>query len=376
MDIQDVVSKYFKSVLVNENEDFFEFVVESKGSMPIDASFEMLYDELVGRHNHAVLLFRDSNNNYVLRISKKAQKVQSRKRRIITVALFIATIASVAYAGYLTTQYFNIAVLSIGLSNLKLDVFVSTLFFTLAVMAPLLVHELSHYYVARKSMIPVTPPVLVPAPVISPLGTFGAIIGMKHLPKSLKDLVRVGLAGPLAGTILSYIIFTAMYALSPVVSYSAVSEAVSKGLIQELHILTIGTALIMKAAEVLGYGGNEASTVILNPPAVAALFIILIHFINLLPLGQLDGGHVFRGLTSIGAHKFAGFATLAIALVTALTVPNLLWLGIFVLLAFLITGLRVHPGAANLESKLQRRDRITYSIVYALLLLITAPIVI
>ncbi len=375
MGIQEVVDKYFKSVLVNENESFLEFIVEPKGSVSIDDAFEKLYTELVGRRNYAIILFRDGDN-YILRVSKRAQGLQSRRRRVITAALFIATIVSVAYAGYLTTQYFNLAVLSIGLSSLKLDVFVSTLFFTLAVMAPLLVHELSHYYVAKKSMVPVTPPMLIPAPAISPLGTFGAIIGMKHLPKSLKDLVRVGLAGPLAGTILAYSIFAAMYVISPVVSYSAVSEAISKGLMQELHILTLGTVLIMKATEVLGCSGSEESTVILNPPAVAALFIILIHFINLLPLGQLDGGHVFRGLTSTRTHKLAGLVTLVAALITAIVVPNLLWLGIFALLAFLITGLRAHPGAANLESKLPKKDKIIYSIIYAILLLITAPIIV
>lgn len=375
LNIQEVINKYFKSVLVNEDENFIEFIVEPKGDVAIEDAFERLYTELVGRYNHAIILFRD-NSNYVLRVSRRTQGTQSRRRRMIIAALFIATIASVAYAGYLTTQYFNLAVLSIGLGSLKLNVFESTILFTLAVMAPIMVHELSHYYVARKSMVPVTPPMLIPAPIVSPLGTFGAIIGMKHLPKSLKDLVRVGLAGPLAGTILSYMIFTAMYMISPVVSYSAVSEAISKGLMQELHVLTLGAVLIMKVADVLGYGGSEASTVILNPPAIAALFIILIHFINLLPLGQLDGGHIFRGLTSMRTHKLAGFITLAIALVTAMVVPNLLWLGIFALLAFLITGLRAHPGAANLESKLPKKNKVIYSLIYAILLLITAPIIV
>jgi len=373
--VQEIIDRYFKSIIVNDNQNFCEFIVEPKNNLTIEEAFERLYVELVGRHNYAIILFKD-NDNYVLRVSKKEMKPSSRRRRIIIIMLFMATIVSVAYAGHLTTQYFNFAVSSIGLSNLKLSSSLGILFFTLAVIAPIITHELSHYCAAKKFMTPVTPPALIPAPLISPLGTFGAIIGMRHLPKSLKDLIRIGLAGPLAGTIASYILFTVMYILSPTVSYSTVAKAVSEGLLRELRILPLGSALIMRFIDTLRWGGEGMNLVILNPPALAALFIILIHFINLLPLGHLDGGHVFRGLTNTYMHRLTGLITLATALIIAIFVPNLLWLGIFVMLAFLITGLREHPGAANLESMLPRTEKLKYFTIYVILLLITAPIII
>ena len=123
----------------------------------------------------------------------------------------------------------------------------------------------------------------------------------------------------------------------------------------------------MKFIDVLRWSEGGMTSVILSPPALAALFIILIHFINLLPLGQLDGGHVIRGLTDVHIHRLAGLVTLVAALITTLLIPDLLWLGIFVVAAFLITGLREHPGSSNMLSKLKRAHK---------LLTFTAPIII
>ena len=373
--IQQVINKYFKSVLVSDNQNYYEFIVEPLNNSSVEEAFKKLYAELVGQLSYAVLLFKDSGN-YVLRVSKREMRRNTRRRYTITLILSIITIVSVAYAGYLTTQYFNQAVSSLGLSNLRLDTSWSTLLFTLTVVVPIVTHEFSHYLMGRKLMVPVTPPTLIPAPLISPLGTFGAIISMKHLPKSLKDLVRIGLAGPLAGTIASYVLFAIMYILSPIVSYDVVAGAVSKGLLQEIRVLPLGSVLIMKFIDVLRWSEGGMTSVILSPPALAALFIILIHFINLLPLGQLDGGHVIRGLTDVLIHRLTGLVTLVAALITTLLIPDLLWLGIFVVVAFLITGLREHPGSSNMLSKLKRAHKLRYFIIYAVLLTFTAPIII
>jgi membrane-associated protease RseP (regulator of RpoE activity) len=104
------------------------------------------------------------------------------------------------------------------------------------------------------------------------------------------------------------------------------------------------------------------------------MILLLIHFANLLPIGQLDGGHVVRSLTSMNVHRVVSLAVPAVLVVLAVLIPTYRWLGFFAVLAILIGGFRPHIGYANQVSELTAGERTLYALLYVLLLALTAPV--
>jgi membrane-associated protease RseP (regulator of RpoE activity) len=150
-------------------------------------------------------------------------------------------------------------------------------------------HELGHYFAARKHGIQVTPPYFIPAPFA--LGTFGAFISMKGLAGDRRALFDVAVAGPLAGLVF------AIPALLIGLQYSkVVADNAPPGL---LHTgVDIGSSFLMAILSklALGSAAAEGHRLILHPLAFAGWLGLLVTAPNLLPIGQLDGGHIAHAL--------------------------------------------------------------------------------
>jgi membrane-associated protease RseP (regulator of RpoE activity) len=126
---------------------------------------------------------------------------------------------------------------------------------------------------------------------------------------------------------------------------------------------------------------TTSSVVLLNPAAYASMIMLLIHFVNLLPIGQLDGGHVVRAVTSIRFHSLVSVTVASLLILYSLVSivylrGSMVWLGIFALLALLISGFKPHIGSANMldSSSISKDVKVRYIMIYLALLTLSIPL--
>lgn len=201
--------------------------------------------------------------------------------------------------------------------------------FAVPLLLILLCHEFGHYIESKKSGIKVSLPYFIPGPTI--LGTFGAVIRSKSPFKNRKNLLDVGAAGPIAGFVVAVI------AVILGLFYSQVVEAVPEGSI------SLGDSLIFKLLSFLVLKNiPEGHDVLLSPTAFAGWAGILVTMLNLLPIGQLDGGHIMYALLGRRQKRIA-----------LITVAILIPLGIFMWPGWLVWVILIliiklgHPPTLN-----------------------------
>lgn len=151
--------------------------------------------------------------------------------------------------------------------------------FSFALLGILLAHEFGHYFACRHYGIDATLPYFLPAPTL--IGTFGAFILIRSPIYSRRALFDVGVAGPLAGFALILPALTAGVAMS-----KTVAGIGGRG------DFAFGAPLILRFFERMFFPGAPSAGIYLHPVAVAAWGGLLATALNLLPIGQLDGGHI------------------------------------------------------------------------------------
>ncbi len=164
--------------------------------------------------------------------------------------------------------------------------------FALALMAILLAHETGHYVVAKYYKINASPPYFLPAPwPVNFVGTFGAFIRLRSPIVDRRQLLEVGAAGPWAGFVVALVALAVGLERSAVVSVQGATEQfVAVG--SQLDLFLGNSALMVGMRELFVGEG----TVQLSALAFAGWVGMLVTMLNLLPLGQLDGGHVVYAL--------------------------------------------------------------------------------
>ncbi|PIE05505.1 MAG: site-2 protease family protein [Sorangium cellulosum] len=162
--------------------------------------------------------------------------------------------------------------------------------FAIPLMIILLAHEFGHYIAAQIHGVPASLPYFIPLPMLSPFGTMGAIIAMKGRIKSRRALLDIGASGPLAGMLFAVPIL--IWGLSQ----SEVHVVVGHGWLG-LNGLLEGQCLLYSLLKWLVVGPiPQGGDVYLHPTAFAGWTGLLITMVNLVPVGQLDGGHVAYAL--------------------------------------------------------------------------------
>jgi membrane-associated protease RseP (regulator of RpoE activity) len=156
---------------------------------------------------------------------------------------------------------------------------ISGLPFSLALMSILLAHELGHYFACLYYDIDASAPYFIPFP--APIGTLGAFIRIRAPIYSKRVLFDIAVAGPLAGFAL----------LLPVMAVGIAWSKVIPGIANEGD-LVFGVPLIVRLIEAAVFPGVPAADIYLHPIARAAWVGVLATALNLLPIGQLDGGHI------------------------------------------------------------------------------------
>ncbi len=199
-------------------------------------------------------------------------------------------------------------------------------------MTTLLAHELGHFLQARRYGVPASLPFFIPMPV-SPIGTMGAVIVMQPGRGDRRSLFDIAITGPLAGLVFALLFSVLGLHMSQVVDVN-----------NDQFALKLGEPLLFKALAYLTFGPlNESRDVALHPIAFAGWVGIFITALNLVPIGQLDGGHILYALLLRRAHRVA--QALLVGAAVAIVIGGYWgWLVMFLLL--MLIG-PIHPPTAN-----------------------------
>jgi len=294
----------------------------------LEERFDRLRQEL-WTQGYVPLLRKDTGEDFI-EVVRRPRSGQS--RLWINLLLLVGTVATTAFAGALIWLTFR------GEPSLSAgDFLYGELYFGAPVMLILGLHELAHYVVARRHHLDASLPYFMPVPPPFILGTMGAFISIREPFPDKKALFDVGVAGPLAGFAVSIPIAIAGLYLSAHAPVVPVSYCGVQVLGTNYGSLLLGTPLFWAVFSLF----LPAALVNLHPLALAGWVGILLTAINLLPAGQLDGGHVFRALFGERA-RYVSYA--AVFLLFGLGLLYFAWLFFAVLILFL--GLR-HPPPLN-----------------------------
>jgi membrane-associated protease RseP (regulator of RpoE activity) len=242
---------------------------------------------------------------YWLEVSPRVH-VHSRRHILLAASLFLLTVASTS--------------LTWGLA------------YSAAIMTILLCHEMGHYIMCRRYRVSSTLPLFVPLPYISPFGTMGAVIFMRQLGENRRVLFDIGIAGPLAGLVPSLVATVWGLAHSQVIPLPPAGFAG----------IRLGNSLLFSGLQSwLHPGMGPGQDLMLHPVAYAGWAGLFVTALNLLPIGQLDGGHVIYGLFG---RRSVYVAWTFLAALAVLAVFNPEWwvlvailLGIFAMAVFVLS---------------------------------------
>jgi len=233
--------------------------------------------------------------------------------------------------------------------------------FSLTLMGILLAHELGHFIVAKRNGVDATLPFFIPAPTL--IGTFGAVIRIKSPIRSRQALFDIGIAGPIAGFLVAVPVLFWGLALSKPMPPSAFDSSLLLGYPLIFNIVYRAVTPLMPHAVTLG-------NLYLHPVGVAAWVGMLATALNLLPGGQLDGGHITYAIAP-RAHRWVTWASILVLIPLGIHYwPG--WLVWAVILGF--TGLR-HPNVPKWPPL--DRNRRALALLAVLMLVLTfalAPI--
>jgi len=237
--------------------------------------------------------------------------------------------------------------------------YVNGIWYSVAIMTTLLSHELGHFFMCRKYQVDATLPYFLPLP-LPPFGTFGAVIKMKgHIPHK-RALFDIGAAGPLMGLVFAIpatIIGLILSDVRPVPSDSSL-------------YLGLGEPILFSLISKMVFGHvPEGMDIFLHPLAFAGWAGLFVTALNLLPIGQLDGGHIMYALLgkkSDIVYRIGIFIFCAIAI---FLYPG--WILFAILL--LIFGFR-HPSPSDEVTTLDRKRKILGIILFFVFLVSFTPV--
>lgn len=274
-------------------------------------------------------------------------------RKTLPLVLFALTCLTTLYAGWSLNQYFVAMGPESGLGVGLLSGFP----FAFSILSVLVAHEMGHFLACRFYGIDATYPYFLPAPPqIMFFGTFGAVIRIRSQFRSRRQLFDVGIAGPLAGFV----------ALLPVAVIGVLLSSDYQGPLGGT-VIEFGEPLLFQLTLGLFYSGN-AELINLHPVGWAAWFGMLATGLNLLPIGQLDGGHIVYALFGERWHRWISWATWGgLVLLSVLSWPSVPYLGFALLL--LIFRLR-HPRPYS-DDPLRGRNRLIVALIGATVFVLT-----
>jgi len=306
----------------------------------------------------------ENNRSYDAEESKEEHGFvfnQEKKVRIpyfTNIILFIVTFFTTTFAG----------VVWLNQNPFDLNNFPKGLTYSVLIMLVITTHEFGHYFAARFHKISVTLPYYIPFPFffLSPnFGTMGAVIRMKVRTQSKKSLFDIGVAGPIAGWITSLIILLIGFLTLPPITYLysihpayAADGIATTGLTFGYNVIFWVFEKIFSSPGVFIPPMNE---IYHYPFLCVGWFGLLITALNMMPIGQLDGGHIsytmfgkkhkYLAYTFFGLLLFFGLAGFLPFLGITFELGSVMWL-IWVMLILFLIKIKHPPVCYDLETPL------------------------
>ncbi len=350
-------------------------LIEFTGTLtrPSDEAFDYIYSRFT-ELGYTPMLTRRADKELV--VAKHGIVQPTRNNTTVNVVLLVLTIISTWLAGILYAGGDQLAQLVppngdfLGAILTHPSIWSSGLPYMLTLLGILGVHEMGHYVAARMHKAAVTLPFFIPLPPLGffSLGTMGAVIRLKSPIKNRRQLFDIGVAGPLAGLVVAVPLLIVGLITSPVQHVGAPVPGSQEG-----NSILYALLKFVTKGQFLPGNGND---VIINAIAFPAWFGLVVTMINLLPIGQLDGGHV---LYSIFGRRQWQVATIAIFGLIGLGIYLAYATGqiinVWLLWAFLaqVFGLRHPPPLDDITPLDPRRKLIGYATI-AIFILIFTPI--
>ena len=348
-----------------------EWIARYRGHLLREDDSVAAYDQLADAlrpYNITPLFRKEKDDKQVIFLVPSPTPPRPRAKLYVNIILFILTILSVMLMGADVPPDAIPADGSVSISLLLRYLFTGWPF-ALSMLGILFAHEMGHYIACRYYKVPATLPYFLPAPLLSPLGTLGAFIIMRGIPKNKRILFDVGVAGPLAGLVIAIpVLFLGLYLsplgpIDPASSGSGFLEGNSlfylfskyvvfgKLLPDPVSLGGLSPAMYWLryffTAQPIPFNGMDVQ---LHSVALAGWAGLLVTALNLIPVGTLDGGHVAYGLFGEKARRIF---PIAIGLLITLSVlPSLLtlsagafnfsWL-LWVMILFWLGNVRTQP---------------------------------
>lgn len=391
-DITFLVNKVFTIHSVTTGSERHGFRVRYNGQMRTVDS-EAAYDQLsAGLKPMGLMpLFREEEGGqYILIINHRpAGKIGP---IWVNVLLFVLTVFSVLFTG---AQFGIMAVDAQMFSSLGgiAKFLLGGWPFAVSLLGILLAHEFGHYLVGRARGVKVTLPYFIPFP-FSAFGTMGAFISMKEVPKNKKHLLEIGIAGPLIGLLVTIPVLLIGLNLS---TLGPIATEMPEGSIQFLE----GNSIIYLLAKYITFGellpqpvsyGNMSPVlywvryfftgrplplggldVQIHPVAWAGWAGLFVTALNLIPAGQLDGGHILSTLLGKKRAK-----TIYPFILGALVLLGFAWQGWWLWAALIFIVGRYHAEPLDQITPIDRKHKILgiIALVVFILSIIPVPLVI
>jgi membrane-associated protease RseP (regulator of RpoE activity) len=362
-----------------------DFIIRYRGRLRSEDS-EAAYDQLAAllAPMNITPLFRwDEDRHAILLVPGKPEPKPSNP--VVNLVMFILTLLSVALVGGL-----NVA------TELPSNPFVAVWSlislgwpFAVALLAILGTHEFGHYLMGRRHGVHVTLPYFIPFP-LPPFGTMGAVINMKQAPKNRRQLLDIGLAGPLSGLVVAIPVLLLGLSLSnldpiPTTLPEGTALQLEGNSLLYLFIKYVMFGQLLPAPA--SYGGLPewlywlryfftgrpypmgGLDVMLHPVALAGWAGILVTALNLIPAGQLDGGHVLYVLAGRkGATRMLPFILGIIA------VLGLFWFGWWLWVALIFFLGRTYAEPLDQITPLDDRRRMLAILAIIIFFLVFTPV--
>lgn len=321
--IEKLVSTYFTYTDFKVEDSIIVFKVQ-----PSTYPFKTI-KEVFEKEGFYPFLREKDNQNYLILAEKKKQGPPNIMWNII---LFVATIVSTLFAGYLLSQ----GPAAHGLMN---NVWVGAVSFSAAIMFILGTHEMGHKYASHRNGVDASWPYFIPMPFFI-IGTMGAIIKSRSPMPHNDAMIQLGASGPLSG----FLVAVPMYILGLKLSY-VVPELSGEG------VIVFGESLLTRFLAEYVVKVPEGSSLFLHPVAIAAWAALLVTAVNLIPVGQLDGGHVLRALLGEQRHRILSHILIGIMVLIGFPYynPFFVWEGwlIWALLLYFVIMRAGSSGAMN-----------------------------
>ena len=324
-------------------------------------------------------LFRLESGEQVIYIINSPPK-QKPSNPWINVILFILTVFSVMFAGATPKGPIPNDVLG------QLLVLLRSIFsgwpFALSLLSILLAHEFGHYLMSRYHKTPATLPYFIPFP-LPPLGTMGAAILMKGIPKNKRILFDIGVAGPLAGMVIAIPVLFLGLSLSKLSIVAPGSAMEGNSLIYLFAKYVTFGRFLPEPATFEGlppflywlryfFTGHPSPLggidVFISPVALAGWAGLLVTALNLIPVGTLDGGHVVHALFGDKASKAFPF------IIALLAVLGIFWNGWWLWILLLFWLGRVKGETLDQITPLDPKRRAVAIFVILLFVLVFTPV--